>query len=218
VQPEVRGYIPISKKVVWASRASVGLIEGASYGDVVENGPSGAQPPSADRTKDFQLTFFRGFFSGGPNSNRGYPIRGVSPYDIVPFLTPEIEAGRIDAECSPDQVTGAPPPRCRTPTGGFTLWELSTEARINLSGPLSVAAFCDASDVSPQANDIRLTHLHLSCGAGGRYDTPAGPIRLDIGYRINGMQVLGGLTRDQREPDKLLGIPIAVAIGIGEAY
>jgi hypothetical protein len=67
-------------------------------------------------------------------------------------------------------------------------------------------------------NDFRFDHLHLSCGGGGRYDTPAGPIRLDVGYRIPGMQVLGGLTPDEREPDRLFGIPIAVHIGIGEAY
>ncbi len=74
-----------------AARYSMGFIEGPNYGEVVQNGPSGATTPAtAERTKDYQLTFFRGFFSGGPNSNRGYPIRGVSPYDIVPFLTPEI--------------------------------------------------------------------------------------------------------------------------------
>ena len=73
--------------------------------------------------------------------------------------------------------------------------------------------------MSPQTADIRLTHLHLSCGGGGRYDTPVGPIRLDIGYRIPGLQVLGGLTRDEREPKTFpFGIPIAVHIGIGEAY
>ncbi len=218
VQPELRGYVPVLKKLVWASRASIGFIEGPNYGKVVQNGPSNGEAPSAERTKDYQLTFFRGFFSGGPSSNRGYPIRGVSPYDLVPFLTPAIEAGKINAECSADQVTGRPPPRCLTPTGGFTLWEASTEARYSITGPLSVAAFCDASDVSPQVNNPRFSHLHLSCGAGGRYDTPAGPIRLDVGYRIPGMQVLGGLTPDERAPDALLGIPIAVHIGIGEAY
>jgi hypothetical protein len=30
--------------------------------------------------------------------------------------------------------------------------------------------------------------------------------------------VLGGLTPDEREPDTLFGIPIAVAFGIGEAF
>jgi outer membrane protein insertion porin family/translocation and assembly module TamA len=218
IQPEARAYVPLyKKKVVLATRASVGLLESQSYGHVVQSGPSnGLDPPNADRTKDYQLTFFRGFFSGGPNQNRGYPIRGVGPYDIVPFLTPEIEAGKVNAECA--SGTGVVADRCRTPTGGFTLWEGSAEVRIAVTGPLSVATFCDASDVSPQTNDFRFDHLHLSCGAGGRYDTPAGPIRLDIGYRIPGLQVLGGLTPDERAPDTLLGIPIAVHIGIGEAY
>ena len=108
---------------------------------------------------------------------------------------------------------------CRTPTGGFTLWEASSELRFAITGPLSVATFCDASDVSPQETDFRWNHLHLSCGAGGRYDTPVGPIRLDVGYRIPGMQVIGGLTPDEREPKTFaFGIPIAVHIGIGEAY
>ncbi len=217
VQPEVRAYVPLyRKKLVFATRASVGLIESQNYGTVVQNGPSnGTEPSSAERTKDYQLTFFRGFFSGGPNQNRGYPIRGVGPYDIVPFLTPEIEAGKINAECKSGTVVSD---RCRSPTGGFTLWEASAELRGGVSGPLSVALFCDASDVSPQTNDFRFNHLHLSCGTGGRYDTPAGPIRLDLGVRIPGLQVIGGLTPDERAPDTLLGIPIALHIGIGEAY
>ncbi|HSO31684.1 MAG TPA: POTRA domain-containing protein, partial [Labilithrix sp.] len=219
VQPEVRGYVPVSRKLVWATRATAGFIELPNYGATVKNGPSnGLATPSEERTKDYQLTYFRGFFSGGPNQNRGYPLRGISPHDLVPFLTPQSEAGKINTECSADQNNGTPPARCRTPTGGFTLWEASTELRYNVTGPLSVAAFCDASDVSPQVNSLRFDHLHLSCGGGGRYDTPAGPIRLDIGYRIPGLQVLGGLTADEREPDLLFGIPIAVSIGIGEAY
>jgi outer membrane protein insertion porin family/translocation and assembly module TamA len=218
IQPEARAYLPLyRKKVVLATRVSAGLLESQNYGKVVHDGPNnGVVPASADRTKDYQLTFFRGFFSGGPNQNRGYPIRGVGPYDIVPFLTPAIEAGKVNAECA--SVTGVVADRCRTPTGGFTLWEGSVEVRYAVAGPLSIATFCDASDVSPQTNDFRFDHLHLSCGAGGRYDTPAGPIRLDIGYRLPGLQVLGGLTPDERAPDTLLGIPIAVHIGIGEAY
>ncbi|MBS2014751.1 MAG: BamA/TamA family outer membrane protein [Deltaproteobacteria bacterium] len=214
VQPEVRGYVPVHKRVVWASRASVGFLVPSNYGDVVRKRGSTFDAASEERTKDYQLTFFRGFFSGGPTSNRGYPIRGIGPYDVVPFLSPENELGRVNAGCG----TGDLSDRCRAPTGGFTIWEASTELRISVSGPLSVATFCDASDVSPQVADLRFDHLHLSCGAGGRYDTPVGPVRLDIGYRIPGAQVLGGLTPDEREPTRLLGIPIAVHIGIGEAY
>jgi outer membrane protein insertion porin family/translocation and assembly module TamA len=31
----------------------------------------------------------------------------------------------------------------------------------------------------------------MSVGTGARYDTPVGPIRLDLGYRIEPLQVLG---------------------------
>ncbi len=214
IQPEVRGYVPLHKRVVWASRATAGFLMPQNYGDVVRGRPSTFDAPSEERTKDFQITYFRGFFSGGPTSNRGYPIRGIGPYDVVPFLNPETELQRVESGCGSGDATD----RCRSPTGGFTLWEASTELRITVTGPLSVATFCDASDVSPRVGNVRFDHPHLSCGAGGRYDTPVGPVRLDIGYRIPGMQVLGGLTPDEREPTKLLGIPIAIHIGIGEAY
>jgi outer membrane protein insertion porin family/translocation and assembly module TamA len=210
VQPEVRGYVPLTRRVTLAARATVGLLEPKSYGYQVRARPSTFDPPSEAVTRDYQLTYFRGFFSGGPSSNRGYPLRGVGPYGVVPFLTPTTEAAKINAECGTE---------CLSPTGGFTLWEASAELRISLSGPFSIATFCDASDVSPQTNDIRLSHPHLSCGGGARYDTPAGPIRLDVGYRIPGMQVIGGLTPDEKAPSTFVfGIPIALHIGIGEAY
>jgi outer membrane protein insertion porin family/translocation and assembly module TamA len=211
IQPDVRGYVPLTNRLVLAARGSIGFLFARNYGSAVQR-PSSLFEPSEERTRDFQLTFFRGFFSGGPTSNRGYPLRGVGPQDIVPFISPEVQVQRVGVECGTKFD-------CRTPTGGFTLWEASAELRYNISGPLSIATFCDASDVSPRESDIRLKHLHLSCGAGGRYDTPVGPVRVDIGYRIPGLQVIGGLTPEERVPDTFpFGIPIAVALGIGEAY
>lgn len=210
VQPEVRGYVPLGKRVVFASRASIGILQPQNYGAIVQQGARPLEPESVERTRDYQITFFRGFSSGGPTSNRGYPVRGVGPHDFVPFLTPDIARARIDAECG-DQ--------CRTPTGGFTLWEASAELRIAVGGPISVATFCDASDVSPRTHDFRFNHPHLSCGGGGRYETPVGAIRVDVGYRIPGMQVLGGSTPDEKTPSTFIaGLPIAVHIGLGEAY
>lgn len=211
VQPDVRGYVPLHKRVVLAMRGSLGMLFARNYGSVVKD-PRSVFDASEERTRDFQLTFFRGFFSGGPTSNRGYPLRGISPHDYVPFLSPEAEVQRLSADCGGGSD-------CRTPTGGFTMWEASAELRFAVTGPLSIATFCDASDVSPRSMNVRLTHLHLSCGAGGRYDTPVGPVRLDVGYRLPGLQVLGGLTPDERRPETFpLGIPIAVSFGIGEAY
>ncbi len=211
VQPELRGYVPLTKRLVFAARGTAGFLFPTNYGDYIRS-PRSTFPPdsNADRTRDYQVTFFRGFFSGGPTSNRGYPLRGVGPHAVVPFLTPEAEAARLNLECGS---------ACLSPTGGFTLWEASAELRYDLDGPLSLATFCDASDVSPRTTDLRFDHLHLSCGGGARYDTPVGPVRLDVGYRIPGLQVIGGLTPDEKEPRSFaFGIPIAVSLGIGEAF
>lgn len=226
VQPEARFYVPVLKKLTMALRGTVGLDFPRSYGNVVKDPALGTQT-SVENTKDYQLTYFRGFFSGGPTSNRGYPLRGVGPYANVPFLSPEFAAQQVNSGCRTEVNQGVEQPDdgkqdCRSPTGGFTLWELSLEGRINISGPLSAVLFCDASDVAPQTAKIRLNRPHLSCGAGGRYDTPVGPVRLDIGYRIPGAQIIGEeRTSQDRDPGNLFGVsglPIAVSFGIGEAF
>ena len=213
IQPEIRTYIPVAKKATFVTRASVGFLFPGNYGTAIRDGRSqfGAD---ADRTRDYQIMFFRGFFSGGPNSNRGYPLRGVAPHAFVPFLNPATAAAQLESACAPGSID----PACSIPVGGFTLWEFQNEFRFVIDGPLAGAAFCDMSDVSPQTVDIRLKYLHLSCGVGARYDTPVGPIRLDVGYRIPGLQVLGGVPRSEYVPSDLFGIPIAIAFGIGEAF
>jgi outer membrane translocation and assembly module TamA len=207
VAPEIRGYLPLGKRAVFAVRLGFGLLFPRNYGEAVTGDPGQLSP--RDRTRDYQLTFFRGLFSGGPNSNRGYPPRGISPYGNVGFLTPEGERLRRQQNCTSD---------CRVPTGGFTQWEASAELRVPIAAPFSGALFCDAADVSPAIANVRLSHLHLACGVGARYDTPIGPVRFDVGYRIPGLQVQGGLTPDERAPAPLLGLPIALAVGIGEAF
>ena len=85
-------------------------------------------------------------------------------------------------------------------------------------------------DVSPHVAGkglaFRFDHLHLSCGVGARYDTPVGPIRFDIGYRIQPLQVLG-FSNETAAYDhdhsngyqpRILNVPLAIAVGIGEAY
>jgi outer membrane protein insertion porin family/translocation and assembly module TamA len=236
VQPEVRTYIPVASKVTFATRASIGFLFPRNYGNDVENLPvSNTDPDRAAHIRDIQTVMFRGFFSGGPSSNRGYPYRGVSPHGFVPFLNPATAAQQNAANCDPtnpplDPVTRMPlpidPQQCSIPIGGFTLWEFSNELRVAVSGPISAAVFCDMSDVSQKTAQLRLSHLHMSCGVGARYDTPVGPIRLDVGYRIQPLQVLGYQNEQdvydampvEGLPQRLLGIPLAVAFGIGEAY
>jgi len=211
VQPEVRGYIPIVKGVVFALRGSVGFLFPVDYGRYAEINFKNPGPSRVEGSaRDYQILFFRGFYAGGPSSNRGYPLRGIGPYDLIPYLSPAGQTVSASG-CNPNDSA------CSLPTGGRTLWEASAELRIVVTGPISTALFCDAADVSPFSLSIRPDRPHLSCGVGGRYDTPVGPIRLDIGYRIPGAQFFGD-SSFERPPDTFLGVPIALAFGIGEAF
>jgi outer membrane translocation and assembly module TamA len=243
VQPEARVYVPLSKRVTLATRGSVGFLFPSNYGDSVENHISDPVTAAnrAERVSDIETVLFRGFFSGGPTSNRGFPLRGVSPHGVVPFLNPLTAAQQVALSCNPPSAANGyaqpDPSVCSIPIGGFTLWELSTELRFPIKGPLWGATFCDAGDVSqhplgqPQA--FRLDHPHVSCGAGVRYDTPVGPIRVDIGYRVQPLQVLGypnEVAAYLHDPSNGLqptffggsslgsGIPVTIDVGIGEAY
>ncbi|MBV9947977.1 MAG: BamA/TamA family outer membrane protein, partial [Myxococcales bacterium] len=215
VQPEARAYVPLGRRLTLALRGSVGFLFDADYGHVVhslEDNPPPVIPATTDaeraeQVRDIQKVLFRGLYSGGPTSNRGFPIRGVAPHAVIPFLNPTNVAAQAAAGCVPTQSTmpqqmpgsmpgsqSSPPMRpdpCSVPIGGFTLWEFSTEVRLDLRGPLSTAAFCDFGDVSAKTFEFRPGWLHTSCGLGIRYQTPVGPIRADIGYRIPFLQLLG---------------------------
>jgi outer membrane protein insertion porin family/translocation and assembly module TamA len=198
--------------------------------------------------RDIQTVYFRGFFGGGPSDNRGYPLRGVSPHGWVPFLNPAgaqtqaqaLQNNKCSKSLSNANLTAADGaetnPFCYSPVGGFSMWQASAELRFNISGPLGVATFCDVGDVSQKPpldkGAFRFNYLHMSCGAGLRYDTPVGPLRLDVAYRIPFLQRLGCATGSDAafanskcggDPTfgvqpTIFGVPLALALGLGEAF
>ncbi|HEX3776458.1 MAG TPA: BamA/TamA family outer membrane protein [Polyangiaceae bacterium] len=212
MQSEARGYLPLSRKVTLAARTTVGLLFPSNYGDTLEAAAHGADLSNerAHWVRDIQLMFLRGFFSGGSGSNRGYALREIGPHGIVPQASSSLAKA-----CDPTLTSGTN--SCDLPLGGFTLWEASLELRFPLMGPLSAALFTDTSDVSDRQVDFRFDRPHLSVGVGFRYDTPVGPIRLDTGYRVPGLQAPAGAV-DEGVPATTFGLPIAISFGIGEAF
>ncbi|HEX7668129.1 MAG TPA: BamA/TamA family outer membrane protein, partial [Polyangiaceae bacterium] len=104
---------------------------------------------------------------------------------------------------------------------GLTLWEASAEVRFPLFGSLRAALFVDASDVARNVGTFRgFKYPHLSPGFGLRYATPVGPVRLDVGYRVPFAQEIAerNLTLDEGDPSTILGLPIAIHFGLGEAF
>jgi outer membrane translocation and assembly module TamA len=216
IQPDLRGYVPITKKktVVLATRVSFGFLFPRDYGSTL-TGDTPPDPTLPAVIFDQEKLLLRAFYSGGPSSNRGYPLRAVGPHGTVGFLIP------TGQNCTLTPL----PEACIRPTGGFTLWEYSLELRFPISGPVNMVAFADASDVTRQVGHIRFNAPHLSVGPGLRYMTPVGALRLDIGYRVPGAQVFGDSTLPVEEGGNEIGtflnvpwLPMNLNIALGEAF
>ncbi|MES1189168.1 MAG: BamA/TamA family outer membrane protein [Myxococcales bacterium] len=226
VQPEVRAYVPLGRRLTLAGRGTIGLLFAQNYGQTVEDNalkgiPSGDPTRPGfrrDWVKDVQLMFMRGFFSGGSGSNRGYAPREIGPHGVVPFFNYGQTQTSLGVNCTAGSAKYNPAV-CDLPLGGFTLWEAGLELRYPLSGALSGAVFGDASDVSPRPVSFRFNRPHLSVGVGLRYDTPVGPVRFDLGYRVPGLQAPAGAADEAvPKPFPLFKLPLAVSFGIGESY
>lgn len=227
VQPDLRAYVPLTRRTTLAARGSIGLLFAQNYGDTVEPNaltglPGSGTDPNSDSAvrrawvRDIQIMFLRGFFSGGPGSNRGYAPREIGPHGVVPFYNHGQSQDNPDVDCSPGSASYQDAV-CDLPLGGFTLWEANVELRYPLLDALSGTLFTDASDVSPRVGWFRFNRLHLSVGFGLRYDTPVGPIRFDLGYRVPGLQAPADAA-DEGRPREIFGAPLAASFGIGESF
>jgi outer membrane protein assembly factor BamA len=208
IAPEFKFYLPVDRGV-FAGRLGTGFLIPSGYGTRAFD--SGSDPAIV---ADQQKLLFRAFYSGGPNSNRGYPYRSVGPQGSIGFLIPT----GVDCLANPEQNA------CIRPLGGLTLWEASIEARIPfpIDAPLWGVLFVDASDLTPGVGQLRLSAKtlspHLSPGFGLRYMTPIGPIRLDVGWRVPGAQVARNQQQERAIPELFGVFPGAIHLAIGEAF
>ena len=103
-----------------------------------------------------RIPIFKRYFSGGSTSVRGYPYQKLGPLD---------EEGN--------------------PLGGLTLLELSCEWRFPLKSSWEGVLFFDTGNVFESRYELLWDQLRSTVGAGLRYKTPVGPLRLDVGYQLN---------------------------------
>jgi len=217
VRPEARLYAKLGANWTLGWRGGVGLLfpdrcgtspSRGCYGDSLSQ-ESSSEDQSA-MTRDQQILLFRGFYSGGATSNRGYALNEVGPHGVLGFLAPS------NVNCT----VASPPPECERPLGGLTLWEMSIELRVTLSKLAGLVFFVDTSDVTREAAGFRADYPHLSTGSGFRLRTPVGAVRFDLGLRVPYLQHFGeqGLPAGEGEPNRFLGLPIAFHFGLGEAF
>ncbi|MGH7931587.1 MAG: BamA/OMP85 family outer membrane protein [Candidatus Binataceae bacterium] len=101
----------------------------------------------------FNIPLSERFYSGGEGSIRGYGLRRVGPLSAA-----------------------------NDPLGGLSVIEGSIELRHPLFWKLSGAAFFDFGQVSVHPFDLPLGSLVYGWGPALSFDSPVGPIRLDLGF------------------------------------
>jgi outer membrane protein assembly complex protein YaeT len=79
------------------------------------------------------------------------------------------------------------------PTGGNGEVVLQSELRVSIMrNRAEVVGFVDAGNIFRRASDVDLTNLRPAAGFGGRYRSPVGPIRVDLGFNLDRRELVPG--------------------------
>jgi outer membrane protein insertion porin family len=147
-------YRPVKPWLLWANSFRVGLA--APFGDR-------GYVPLSER-----------FFTGGPDSLRGFPINGAGPQRPVPVCSNPADT----STCTLISVPG----------GGLMLGIFNSEARfpIPLKKDLGGVVFYDGGNAYQNINAHQFVSNYTnSIGFGIRYNTRVGPVRFDVGRNLN---------------------------------
>ena len=146
-------YKPVTDKLVWANNFRLGLAAPFNGSDV----------PLSER-----------FFTGGPDSLRGFPINGAGPQRPVQVCSNPSDS----STCTLISV----------PVGGEMLAIVNSELRfpVPIYKNLGAAFFYDGGNVYSNINFRQFVDNYTSSiGIGLRYFTKVGPIRIDVGRNLN---------------------------------
>jgi outer membrane protein assembly complex protein YaeT len=177
--------VPRARRMVLATSARVGLAFGFS-GDIPRLDAEGAPvlddggQPIVDPLRDLPAS--ERFFAGGDTTMRGFALDQLG--------TP----ATIDKD--------------GFPIGGNALVILNAELRIPVRGGLGVVGFVDAGNVFARVNAIDLGAFRSAVGFGIRYRSPVGPIRVDMGFKLNRRDIVPGRLEDRT----------ALHISLGQAF
>jgi outer membrane protein insertion porin family len=106
------------------------------------------------------------FFAGGDTSVRGFALDTVG---------------------APNTISSTGFPR-----GGHALLLMNGEVRVPVWGDIGAAVFLEGGNVFNRVTEFDFGELRGSAGFGIRYRSPIGPIRFDIGFKIDRRETLSG--------------------------
>jgi outer membrane protein insertion porin family len=172
---EYSKYHPIGRRIVFAWRVRGGTVLPQ---DINLSGQQVAYVPPDQR-----------FYGGGPNSVRGYGRNELGPRVYV--ITDRTNIDTAATTQAGDTVWRG----VRTaPTGGNTAVVANAELRFPspiLAQRMRLGLFVDAGQVWVRGDElVSIRGIRVTPGAGVRFTTPLGPVRIDVAY--NGYQAERG--------------------------
>jgi outer membrane protein insertion porin family len=129
-----------------------------------------------------ELPISERFFAGGDRSVRGFAL------------------DRLGEESTIDENG--------FPRGGNATLVFNGELRVSVTRSIEVVGFLDGGNVFNRVSDMRLTRIRGGTGFGVRYISPVGPIRVDLGFKLDRQEFENGE----------LERPTALHISLGQAF
>jgi outer membrane protein assembly complex protein YaeT len=177
LRAQVFRIVPGASRIVFAGNASIGMATGFPREVVVVDAEG---QPSAQTVEDLPAS--ERFFAGGDSG----PVRGFS----------------LDSLGTPATLD-----KDGFPIGGNAALIFNAELRATVRNNVQAVGFLDAGNVFARTSDLDLSAVRSAVGFGVRYKSPVGPIRVDLGFKMNREEIAGrreGLT--------------ALHISIGQAF
>jgi outer membrane protein insertion porin family len=130
--------------------------------------------------------------AGAIENHRELSDAGQSPIDQVPVSERFFAGGRTTHRAFARDELGIPGETLLvtgredvTSLGGGALLLGNLEWRFPIAGPVGGTLFSDVGQVWREAGDVRPADLRWGAGVGVRYLSPIGPIRLEIGWKLD---------------------------------
>lgn len=175
---EISKYYPIGRRSVFGWRIRGGTIVPRK---ITLSGQSVGYVPPDQR-----------FYGGGPNSVRGYGRNELGPQVYLLIADPADTSSYPVVDTTATRAAGGGDSNKvfrniqTRPTGGNTAIVLNAELRLPspiLASRMRLGLFVDAGQVWERGEEIvSLSGMRVTPGAGVRFTTPLGPVRIDVAY------------------------------------
>ena len=150
--------LPHTNRIVFAGNARLGLAAGFPREAIDAQN----QVIPGELIRDLPQS--ERFYAGGDSTIRGFALDRVGHVPAEPSDT-------LDQDL--------------LPKGGNGLVILNAELRVPVWGGLAMVGFFDTGNVFARVADIDFGELRSAVGGGIRYKSPIGPIRVDLGFKVN---------------------------------